>query len=52
VYGAVIGAAIMAVLRNAFVLLGLPVYLQTVSIGVVIILAVALDRLRRRGQTT
>ena len=43
VYGAVIGAAIMAVLRNAFVLLGLPVYLQTVSIGVVIILAVALD---------
>jgi len=51
VYGAVIGAAIMAVLRNAFVLLGLPVYLQTVSIGVVIILAVALDRLRRRGQT-
>lgn len=51
VYGAVIGAAIMAVLRNAFVLLGLPVYLQTVSIGIVIILAVALDRLRRRGQT-
>jgi ribose transport system permease protein len=51
VYGAVIGAAIMAVLRNAFVLLGLPVYLQTVSIGVVIVLAVALDRLRRRGQT-
>jgi len=51
VYGAVLGAAIMAVLRNAFVLLGLPVYLQTVSIGVVIILAVALDRLRRRGQT-
>ena len=52
IYGAVIGAAIMAVLRNAFVLLGLPIYLQTVSIGVVIILAVALDRLRRRGQTT
>lgn len=48
VYGAVIGAAIMAVLRNAFVLLGLPTYLQTVSIGVVIVLAVALDRLRRR----
>lgn len=48
VYGAVIGAAIMAVLRNAFVLLGLPTYLQTVSIGVVIVLAVALDRLRRK----
>lgn len=48
VFGAVIGAAIMAVLRNAFVLLGLPTYLQTVSIGVVIVLAVALDRLRRK----
>lgn len=48
IVGAVIGAAIMAVLKNAFVLLHLPVYLQTVSIGVVIILAVALDGLRRR----
>lgn len=48
VYGAVIGAAIMAVLRNAFVLLGLPTYMQTISIGVVIVLAVALDGLRRR----
>jgi ribose/xylose/arabinose/galactoside ABC-type transport system permease subunit len=38
----------MAVLRNAFVLLHLPAFLQTVSIGVVIILAVASDNLRRR----
>ncbi|MDR1612544.1 MAG: ABC transporter permease [Planctomycetota bacterium] len=48
IVGAVFGAAIMAVLKNAFVLLHLPVYLQTVSIGVVIILAVAIDGLRRR----
>ena len=48
IIGAVIGAAIMAVLKNAFVLLHLPVYMQTISIGVVIILAVALDGLRRR----
>ncbi|HUI73204.1 MAG TPA: ABC transporter permease [Spirochaetia bacterium] len=48
VVGAIIGAAIMAVLRNAFVLLHLPAFLQTVSIGVVIILAVASDNLRRR----
>lgn len=46
--GAIIGAAIMAVLRNAFVLLHLPAYLQTISIGVVIVLAVASDNLRRR----
>jgi ribose transport system permease protein len=48
VFGAIIGAAIMAVLRNAFVLLHLPAFLQTISIGVVIILAVASDNLRRR----
>jgi ribose transport system permease protein len=48
VVGAIIGAAIMAVLRNAFVLLHLPAYLQTISIGIVIVLAVASDRLRRK----
>jgi ribose/xylose/arabinose/galactoside ABC-type transport system permease subunit len=47
VTGTVIGAAIMAVLKNAFVLLHMPSYAQTLSIGVVIILAVAFDRLRR-----
>ena len=47
IIGAIIGAAIMAVLRNAFVLLHLAAFLQTVSIGVVIILAVATDNLRK-----
>ena len=49
ILGAVIGAAIMAVIRNAFVLLKLPIYLQTITIGVVIIIAVALDQLRKRS---
>jgi ribose transport system permease protein len=49
IYGAVIGAAIMAILRNAFVLLHFPIHWQTVTIGVVIVLAVATDRLRRRA---
>jgi ribose transport system permease protein len=48
IWGAVIGAAIMALVRNAFVLLHIPIHWQTVTIGVVIILAVATDRLRRR----
>ena len=48
ILGAVIGAAIMAVIRNAFVLLKLPIYMQTVTIGVVIIIAVALDQFRKR----
>ncbi|HVN53286.1 MAG TPA: ABC transporter permease [Anaerolineaceae bacterium] len=49
IYGAVIGAAIMAILRNAFVLLHFPIHWQTVTIGVVVILAVASDRLRKRS---
>lgn len=47
IIGTIIGAAIMAVLRNSFILLHLPAYMQTVAIGVVIILAVSTDRLRR-----
>jgi ribose/xylose/arabinose/galactoside ABC-type transport system permease subunit len=47
VIGTLIGAAMMAVVRNAFVLLGLPLHLQVMIIGVVILLAVGLDRRRR-----
>jgi ribose transport system permease protein len=50
IIGSIIGAAIMAVLRNAFVLLRLPIYMQTIAIGVVIILAVSIDQLRRRNR--
>lgn len=51
IYGSIIGAAIMAILRNAFVLLKFPIYMQTITIGVVIILAVATDQLRRRNRS-
>lgn len=47
IFGAIIGAAIMGVLRNSFILLHLPAYMQTVAIGVVIILAVSTDRFRK-----
>jgi len=50
IYGAIFGAAIMAILRNAFVLLHLQAWTQTVAIGVVIVLAVGLDRLRARRE--
>ena len=49
IIGAVIGAAIMAILKNAFVLLHLPAFVQTITIGIVIILAVATDTLRNRS---
>ena len=47
VVGTLVGAAIMAVVRNAFVLLGMPLHFQTMIIGIVILLAVGLDRRRR-----
>jgi ribose transport system permease protein len=46
--GVVVGAALMGVMKNAFVLLAIPGYWQTVAIGVVIIAAVAIDGLRGR----
>jgi ribose transport system permease protein len=48
VLGAMIGALIMAVLRNGSNQMGWPNYVQEIIIGAVIILAIALDRLRRR----
>jgi len=49
IIGAVIGAALMGVLRNGFVLLGISAYWQVVVIGLVVLLAVGIDSLRRRG---
>lgn len=49
ILGVIIGAAIMGVLRNAFVLLNISAYLQFVVLGSVIVAAVSVDSLRRRG---
>lgn len=48
VTGAVIGATIMAIVRNAFVLLHIPNHFQTITIGIVIILAVGVDQILKR----
>lgn len=48
VIGAVIGAAIIGVIKNGFVLLNMSNYLQTFTIGFVIIAAVAIDSLKNR----
>lgn len=47
ILGAIIGAAIMAIVRNAFVLLHLPSAAQTITIGAVIVVAVAVDNIRK-----
>jgi ribose transport system permease protein len=48
ILGSMIGALIMAVLRNGSNQMGWPNYMQEIIIGFVIILAVGLDRLRQR----
>ncbi|AEE90839.1 D-ribose transporter subunit; membrane component of ABC superfamily [Tepidanaerobacter acetatoxydans Re1] len=50
VWGTLIGAMIMAVLRNGLNLLGVSAEWQTVAIGAVIIGAVYVDVIRRRAQ--
>lgn len=50
IIGVIIGALLMALLNNAFVLLGISAYWQVVTKGLVIILAVGLDGLQRRGE--
>ena len=49
VLGSLLGALIMALLRNGSQQMGWPAYVQQIIIGVVIIAAVALDRLRHRA---
>jgi ribose transport system permease protein len=48
ILGVLIGAAIMQVLRNGLVLLGFPAYWQPAAIGLVILVSLMLDQLRRR----
>jgi ribose transport system permease protein len=48
ILGSMIGALIMAVLRNGSNQMGLPTYMQEILIGFIIILAVGLDKLRQR----
>ncbi len=51
ILGSMIGALIMAVLRNGSQQMGWPTYFQEIMIGLVIIVAVFLDRLRQGKQT-
>ena len=47
IIGVFIGAMLMALLNNAFVLLGISAYWQVVTKGLIIILAVGIDGLHR-----
>ena len=47
ILGVIIGAALMGVLKNGFVLLGVSAYWQTFTLGAVIIAAVLIDSLKK-----
>jgi ribose transport system permease protein len=47
ILGSMIGALIMAVLRNGSNQMGWPTYMQEIIIGIVIVIAVGLDKLRQ-----
>jgi len=48
IWGTAIGALLIAVLYNGTELLGISSYVQTILLGVVVVLAVSIDNLRRR----
>lgn len=50
IVGSIIGAAIIGVLRNGFVLLGLPIAAQIIGIELVIILSVIIDNIRTKRE--
>jgi ribose transport system permease protein len=49
IFGSMIGALVMAFLRNGCQQMGWPNYIQEIIIGAIIVLAVALDRFRARS---
>ncbi len=50
ILGTLIGVWIPAVLQNGFIIVGVNPYWQLIAVGVVLVIAVWIDQLRRRGQ--
>lgn len=48
VVGILFGAAIMGIIRNAFILLSFPASMQTIAIGVIIVVAVCVDCISKK----
>ena len=51
ILGSMIGVLIMSFLRNGCTMMGWPNYIQEIIIGVIIVVAVTLDRLRHRRES-
>jgi ribose transport system permease protein len=50
--GTVVGMFIPIILLNGFVILGIPPFWQTVTMGAVLVLAVWIDQLKRRARAS
>jgi ribose transport system permease protein len=50
ILGSLIGVWIPAVLQNGFIIVGVNPYWQMIAVGIVLVIAVWIDQLRRRGQ--
>jgi ribose transport system permease protein len=48
ILGSMIGVFIMSFLRNGCTMMGWPNYIQEIIIGIIIVVAVALDQIRHR----
>ncbi len=48
IVGILFGAAIMGIIRNAFILLSFPASMQTIAIGLIIVVAVCVDCISKR----
>ncbi|MGH7698608.1 MAG: ABC transporter permease, partial [Candidatus Dormibacteria bacterium] len=48
IWGSMVGALLIAVLDNGTELLGISTYVQTILLGIVVVIAVAIDNLRRK----
>jgi len=51
ILGSVVGAFLMTFLRNGCDIVGWPNYVQEIIVGVIIVIAVAVDRIRHRRET-
>ncbi|MBX3192631.1 MAG: ABC transporter permease [Labilithrix sp.] len=52
IFGTVLGACLMTVIKAGAVHLGMPSWIQQIATGVIIVVAVALDRARHRAKRT
>jgi ribose transport system permease protein len=52
IFGAIVGAALIEIIRNSLILLGISTFWQGAFVGFFIVLAVAVDRIRALRDTS